>query len=128
MNRATFFELIRFGAVGAFVAGLNLVLVFTLTDIVGIWYLLASVLSYVIAIIVNFTLQKFFVHKHMEKNTIKTQFVKYVLLGLLCLVLNTVGMYILVTGISVPYLYAQALIIGLLAMFTFTMHRFVIFI
>jgi putative flippase GtrA len=128
MNRATIFEIIRFGAVGASVAALQLVLVFMLTDMFGMWYLIASVLSYSIAIVVNFTLQKFFVHKHMEKDAIKSQFVKYVLLGFFCLALNTVGMYTLVTYLGVPYLYAQALIVGMLAIFTFVMHRFVIFV
>lgn len=127
MNKA-FFELIRFGAIGASVALFHLAFVFILTDIVGIWYLYASAVSYTIAITVNFILQKFFVHKHMEMLTVGTQFLKYVLLGFFCLVLNTVGMYLLVTLASVPYIYAQAFIIGLLAIFTFTMHRLFIFV
>lgn len=120
-------QFLRFGVVGGLVSGAHFVLVFFLTDIVGVWYLYSTIISYILATIGNFYLQKFYVMRHVEKNETHIQFVKYVLLALLCLLINTVGMYVLVELLDMVYLFAQVLVIGFLAVFTFIVSRTYIF-
>ena len=120
-------QLFRFGVVGALVSVMHLLLVFFLTDIVGVWYLYSTVISYVVATISNFFFQKFYVMRHMETSETHIQFVKYILLALLCLLINTVGMYALVELLHIPYVYAQILVLGFLAAFTFIVSRTYVF-
>lgn len=120
-------QFIRFGLVGACVSGMHLVFVFFLTDIVGVWYLYSTVISYVLVTCMNFFLQKFYVMRHMDMSETHIQFVKYILLAVLCLGLNTLGMYTLVEWAHIPYLYAQVVVIGLVAAFTFFVSRSYIF-
>ena len=120
-------EFIRFGLVGGFVTVVHMLLVFVLTDLIGVWYLYASVISYIIAMMLNFIMQKLYVRKSVGTHAIPTQFAQYVMLAVFCLILNTLGMYGLVNIMFVQYLYAQALVLGLLALFTFFMYRTLIF-
>lgn len=120
-------QLFRFGVVGALVSVMHLLLVFFLTDIVGVWYLYSTVISYVVATISNFFFQKFYVMRHTETSETHIQFVKYILLALLCLLINTVGMYALVELLHIPYVYAQILVLGFLAAFTFIVSRTYVF-
>ncbi len=120
-------QFLRFGFVGASVSIAHLALVYLLTDIVGVWYLYSTIISYSIATIINFFLQKFYVMRHMDVAGTHIQFVKYVLLALVCLALNTFGMYMLVHMLGILYLYAQVLVIGGLTIFTFFVSRTYVF-
>ncbi len=128
MNRATFFEIIRFGGVGAFVAVMHLILVFVLTDIVGIWYLYASSISYTFAIIINFVLQNFFVWQNAKQTSVKKQFQYFVLLALVSLGLNTTGMYTLVHFFDWNYMFTQIFMIVILSIGIFLINRRYIFV
>lgn len=120
-------QFLRFGFVGAVVASAHLVFVFLLTDVVGVWYIYSTIISYIVATGINFFLQKFYVMRHSEMSGAHIQFVKYVLLALLSLLINTAGMYTLVQFLGVPYFYAQVLVIGFLAVVTFAVSRTYIF-
>lgn len=127
MQLNNIFQFIRFGIVGVFVAGLHFVLVYALTDILGMWYLYATTISYIVAMILSFVIQKFYVMKKEGIEKIHTQFIKYVGLAILCMGINAISMFGLVEFLYVPYLYAQIIVLSILALFTFFMYRTYIF-
>lgn len=120
-------QFLRFGLVGAFVSGVHLVLVFLLTDFFGVWYLYSTIISYTLATVINFTLQKVYVMRNRDVSQSHIQFVKYVLLVLFCLLINTLGMYAFVGFLGVSYLYAQVYMTVGLAIFTFFISRSYVF-
>lgn len=124
MKTLTLFS--KFLSAGALVALGHLGLVFVLTDIFGFWYLFSTIASYTIAIVVNFTLQHYFVFK-TEANPDKRRFLLFSLLSLVHLTLNTFLMYVLVSMLSFNYLLAQALILVALSCTTFLVNRHLIF-
>jgi putative flippase GtrA len=117
---------VKFGFAGGVVALTHVAFVFVLTDILGFWYLTASVVSYTCAIVLNFLLQKFFVSNVAHTRSAHTQFLYYVISSLVLLALNTLLMYISVSVLQVHYIVAQIGILLLLSIVTYRLnHNFI---
>jgi putative flippase GtrA len=127
MIRHTALEALRFTLVGGTVALLHLVFVYFLTSILGWWYLYSVIFSYTGAIMLNFTLQKFFVRKNHATEKIKSQFVAYAIISVGFLGINTLIMYLFVSIFLWQYLVSQALVIFTLSALTFLINRHFIF-
>ena len=119
-------QLIRFVISGTFVALVGLFTLFILVDLFNIWYLLSSVVAFMITIVVNFLLQKFWTFKNSESNTTK-QFVLFCLSSLLYLVLNIVLMYGMVDIIGIHHLFSQGIVMVILACLNYTIYSLYIF-
>lgn len=121
-------QFLRFGFVGVLMSIMHIVFVYVLTDIVGVWYLHSTTISYMVVTVINFFLQKFYVMRNSGTHEVHTQFIKYVVLALLNLGINTASMFVLVQIFSVQYICAQILTLGLVAVFTFYVSRTYIFV
>ena len=119
-------QFIKSCAVGVSVALAHLAFVFFLTDILGVNYLLGSTLSYTCAIAGNFYLQRYFV-LWGGADKAHVQFVRFMLISCVCLVLNSVLMYLLVSVCGLWYLVAQVLTIIMLTVCTFMSYRLYVF-
>jgi putative flippase GtrA len=127
MRNDTVIEIGKFILVGGSIAVLHLLFVYFLTSVIGWWYLTSTIVSYSIALVLNFVLQKFFVRKNNDTSVMGPQFIYFTLLSLTNLGLNVLAMYIFVSLFLWPYLLAQALIVGSLAAATFFINRTFIF-
>jgi putative flippase GtrA len=119
--------LVRYFVAGVIGAGTQIGSLFIFTDIFKIWYLYSSILSFVVAIVISFTLQKFWTFKDNSTKKIHYQFAKYILVASLGLVLNTILMFILVDFISIWYIFAQIIAGAIIAVINFIMYKFFIF-
>jgi putative flippase GtrA/glycosyltransferase involved in cell wall biosynthesis len=120
-------RIMRFALSGGIAAATNLTILYTLTDIVGLWYLLSSVTAFTIAFFVNFYLQKVWTFSDQEHKQTSKKMVLFLANTLLNLFLNTTLMYLLVDGLHIWYLVAQCIVIGLLAGMNYTIYRLFIF-
>lgn len=127
MEKETKVEAVKFIVVGGSVSALHLLFVYVLTSLLSVWYLYSVIVSYTCANVLNFLLQKFFVRKNFNTETIKIQFLAYTGVSLVHLSLNAFLMYILVDFYLWSYLPTQALIVFLLAVATFFINRICIF-
>lgn len=123
------FRLARYllaGGTGAFV---NLGTLFVLVNYGKFHYLVGSIISFLIAFVVSFTLQKFWTFKNFEKDQklVGKQLTIYLLITLLNLGLNTLFMYILVDVFVVWYMLAQFLSAGLIAILSYYLYKFFVF-
>lgn len=108
-----FWKLGRFVTSGGSAAIVHLFILWLLTEVAGIWYLLSSVVGFFVAFSVSFTLQKYWTFKEVSFNRIKIQTGFYLVIALFNLFLNTAMMYWLVDFLDIHYLLAQ-IIVGLL--------------
>jgi putative flippase GtrA len=99
---------------------------FILKEFFHLWYLLASLLSYIFAVFVGFTLQKFWTFKGTQGHTHK-QAMGYVGLFVINLGINTLMMYVFVDKLNIWYLGAQVIASGLIAIESFFVYRHIIF-
>lgn len=117
----------RFIVVGVSVVIFNLFLLYILTEIIGLWYLISSVFAYILAVILNFILQKFWVFLDRTSGYVGKQFLAYAIVSIGYLFLNTVFMYLLVDRLEFAYLFSQALITLVLASLNYLINKRFIF-
>lgn len=87
------------GATGIFV---NLSLLYILTDIVGIFYMLSGILAIFISLVINFILNDKFSFKH-KSSSAPRRFVKYASITSIGVIINIVTLYILTQYIGIFY-------------------------
>ncbi|QQR64942.1 GtrA family protein [Candidatus Kaiserbacteria bacterium] len=121
-------QIMKFSLTGLIAIFVLLTSLFFFTEIIGIWYLFSVVLANICTLIVNFLVQKYFVFSNYDTNVARKQFIWFIVLSVGYLIVNTLLMYLWVTVIKWPYLYAQTLNVILLAMITFYINRKYIFV
>jgi len=117
---------VRYVAVGLFAVVLNIVLLYLFTDMIGMWYLAAAVLAFLITFLVAFILQKHWTFQDGSGAYLR-QGTSYFAIGVLNLALDTSLLYIAVDILHLWYLGSQVVIIGLLAFMSFLANRHVTF-
>jgi putative flippase GtrA len=117
--------IVRYLISGGLGAVTQLSLLFVLHDIFHIHYLTASCISYLAAVGVGFTMQKFWTFK--AQGSTPQQAVGYVSVFVGNLILNTGLMYMFVDVFKIWYLGAQVLASGLIAIGSFFIYRHGVF-
>ena len=107
-------------------AVVDLFLLYFFTTVFNLWYLFSAGLSFMVAYLVSFSLQKFWTFRDNNKDIYK-QMTIYFVVGVVNLFINTVGMYLLVDSFGVWYLLAQVIMGASLGFSSFLIYRFVIF-
>jgi len=109
-------------------AGLtDLFLLFILTDVVGVHYLLSSVLAFAVAFWLSFILQKFWTFRDDSMDKVAGQAGLYFLMQTVALGVNTLLMYTLVTILGLWYLIAQIVASLTIALVTYSLNKIYIF-
>lgn len=119
------FKIARFITSGGLVTCVNIGVLYVLEAWFGVWYLYASIVSFLCCVVVNFLLQKYwvFVMKGTEKQVF--EMTQFLLIALLNLVLNTVLMYSLVSILGIYYVFAQVFCILVLSVLNYFLYGFV---
>lgn len=121
------FSFIRYIVSGGTAASVNFGLLFLLVEVFGVHYLLASAIAISAAIIVSFTMHKFFTFREHTLQRIPHQFIRYLILLGCTLAVDTALMWLLVDGLGAHYFVAQILVSGTLALGNFFIYRFFVF-
>lgn len=120
-------KVLRFLVGGGTAAFTQIFLLYVFTDWFRVWYLLSSIFSFCIAFVVSFLLQKLWVFRNKEIRGSHVQFVKYIIVGLFGIALNTSIMYTFVTILELWYILAQIVSGVIVAVFNFLVYRKFIF-
>lgn len=105
----------------------DLSLLFFLREVLH-WSSFAAVnASFLVAILVNFSLQKFWTFSDRNLRLTHRQFAKFFMVSMINLVMNGFIMFFLMTTLSLWYLGAQIITMGLLAVMNFTLYRHFVF-
>lgn len=112
---------------GGTAAVVDLGLLYLLTDVAGLWYLLSAVIAFVFSLLTSFLLHKFWTFRERSLTRMKKQFIFFTALALFNLGLNVALMYVLVETFGVWYLIAQFFIIGGIALMNFVINKSITF-
>jgi putative flippase GtrA len=114
---------------GGTAATVNLAALYALVDFFGLYYLTGAVLSFIIAFVVSFLLQKFWTFRNFEKKTdvVQKQVVWYFGIALFNLCLNTTFIYFFVEVLYVWYMLAQFISSGLIAVLSYFLYKLFVF-
>jgi len=113
------------GGIGALT---NISLLFVFTEYVGLYYLVSASLSFILACCVGFLLQKFWTFQERSIESMHTQAIGYLTISTVNFFLNTALLYFLVEKIHLWYIFAQVIASGLIAISSFLLYRYVIFL
>jgi dolichol-phosphate mannosyltransferase len=122
-----FGALLRFLVSGGSAAAVLLLLLYVFTDLLGFWYLASSIVAFLGAFVVSFTLHKFWTFADPHLGRAPTQAAAHFTAGLINLGLNTTFLYILVDYAHIHYLVSQILVSSSLAVVSFFVYKHLIF-
>ncbi len=117
---------LRYLISGGMAGATDLIALYFLNTILGLYYLLAAILAFIIAFSVSFTMHKFWTFESHEEETHK-QVVLYFGTSLFGLSLNTLLMYLFVDFVHIPVLLSQIIVGFLVASVTFFISRSIVF-
>ncbi len=112
---------------GGSAAVVNLSVLYIVTDMLHVWYLLSSVIANVTAFFVSFFLQKFWTFSNATVGMMKKQLVLYIVVAAMNLGINTLFMYLFVEDFHLHYLIAQIATSALIAVESYFVYQHLIF-
>lgn len=120
-------EVGRFLIVGLLASSIHLATLYTLTEYISLWYIPATLIGFLLAFTVSFTLQKKWTFKKAAEQRTSIQLKQFFSLQIAALLLNAIGLYVLVEFFGLWYLAGQTLLIGVIALITFLVCKHYIF-
>ena len=120
-------QLFKYLLSGITVAVFELALLYAFTEYLHIWYLFSAILAFFFAFCLSFSLQKFWTFQDTRKEGIPAQVSLYLFVSVCNLGINVVALYLLVQVAGLWYMFAQVLINGGIAVWSFVLYKFVIF-
>src|SRR3972149_11832389 len=113
------FRFLRSVVTGGISALVSLGVLWVLTEQFGVYYMKSSVIGFACALVVNFSLQKYWTFKERLGNIFE-QFMKSFILAAFNLLFNLVVLYVLTEFFGLWYIVSQILAMGSLAILNFT--------
>lgn len=125
--RPTHKQFIIYLLVGGFVVGVNLGVLYALTEFAHVFYLPSSIGAFCISLAVSFVLQKYLTFKDTSTVSMHKQAFFYGLMQMMNVLMNTLFLYIAVTYLHIWYIFAQVVISFVLAIIIFFVNKQYIF-
>ncbi|MFC1622522.1 GtrA family protein [Patescibacteria group bacterium] len=121
-----FQQFIKFCIVGTIGAIIDIGGLYLLVEFLNIHYLLAATVSFILAVINNYFLNKYWTFKNSEKKHAK-QFTSFVLVSIAGLLINLSIMYIMVDILSSWYIFAKIIASIIVLFWNFLMNKHITF-
>lgn len=119
-------QLIRFLISGGSAAVVDLSVLFLLVEIFNMWYVVSVVIAFLVALLVSFTLQKYWTFKNMDTKKILWQGPIFFVIQSVNFVINTLGVIFFVEYIGLHPVLSQVIVGFLLAISSyFIFSRFI---
>lgn len=112
-KKNVFVEFFKFAFVGLIGTILNLLVLYYLTDKLGVYYLISAFFAFCIAVTSNFFLNKIFTFKENLAEKTLSKFTQFLLISIVALVVNLFFLYLLTSVFGIYYLVSQAIAIAI---------------
>lgn len=120
-------KITKFVVAGGVVAVFNVALLYFFVSTLHVHYLLASAISFIFALNLNFLLQKYWAFSDSLGGQTMNQFLLFFILVFLNFFLNLLLMFLFVDKFSIQYLLAQIFVTVILATLNFGVYQRFIF-
>lgn len=111
-----FFKFAVVGFIGTFV---NLIILYLLTEKVGIYYIFSAIISFIFAMTINFVLNKFWTFGETIELDIRKKYFQFSLVSVSALLVNLFFLYFFTEVFGIYYLISQVLAIGIALVINF---------
>lgn len=120
-------QILKFLISGGTATAANLTTLYVLKGIFGVWYLLASAVSFTVGFLLSFTLQKFWTFEKKSLDVVHRELMLALMVALCNLGVNTLLMYSFVEYMNLHYIVAQLCTSALIACETYVLYQKLIF-
>lgn len=112
-------QIFKFGIVGGSAFVIDYGIMIALTEVVGINYLISSGISFAVSVIYNYILSVRWVFEVEKNGDKRKEFIVFIVLSLIGLVLNQLLMWVTVSGIHIFYMVAKILVTVVVMIYNF---------
>ena len=112
-------EFFKFAFVGLIGTVINLLILYSLTEFFGIYYLFSAGVAFIISASNNFILNKIWTFKERIKDKILSKYVKFFSVSLVALFVNLFFLYIFTEFLGIYYMISQVIAIGIALIINF---------
>lgn len=119
-------QIFKFIIVGGFCASLEFITFNIFVDFFKINYLIANIISILIAVTINYLLSRAFVFEKSRYSK-RDEFLSFFLFSLLAIALNQVILWLLYTVIILDLRLCKALAIAIVAFFNYVTKKYIVF-
>jgi putative flippase GtrA len=116
-------QILRFLIAGALGVSLYYLILYVLTDLVGVWYVASATVAGIANYTSNFLFQKFWTFKNKDAANIHRQAFKYLVLMILLFINNLALLYALVEWANLWYLKAQIIVTVIVTVISYLVSR-----
>lgn len=106
-------EFLKFALVGFIGTLINLLVLYSFTEFLGIYYILSAVFAFLVAATSNFILNKVWTFKEKIGHKIFAKYYKFLSVSIVALVVNLFFLYTFTKFLKIYYLISQVLAIGI---------------
>ena len=116
-------QIIRFAVVGVVAFLIDFVLLVFLTEVIRIDYIISATISFIVSVVFNYIASMRFVFEHREELDRKQEFVTFIVLSVIGLLINDALMWLGVTAISIDYRAIKIIATGVVMVFNFVTRK-----
>jgi len=112
-------EFLKFAFVGLIGTFINLIILYSFTEFLGIYYLFSAMVAFIISASNNFILNKIWTFKEKIKDKILSKYIKFFSISIIALLVNLFFLYIFTEFLGIYYMISQVLAIGIALIINF---------
>lgn len=116
-------QFMKFGVVGVIAFVIDFGLLVLLTEVFGVNYLVSATISFVVSVIFNYVASMRYVFTHKEDMSRRKEFVIFVVLSAIGLVINDVCMWAGVTLLAINYMVTKIFATVVVAIWNFVTRK-----
>jgi len=121
------YPVMRYLSSGGIGAVINLSILYFLTDVVGIYYILSSIIAFLISLVVSYTLQRKWTFKHKNISYTHEKFIIFTIIAIINLGANTILLYTFTDIVGIHYIISQIFSMGIIAIWSYFLYKIIIF-
>lgn len=112
-------QIMKFGVVGFLCFFIDYFVLFAATDILGINYLISSGISFSVSVIINYILSTKFVFQTKQDTNKMKEFIIFVILSMVGLLINQIIMWFTVEKASIYYMLGKIIATAIVMVYNF---------
>lgn len=117
-------QFMKFGIVGVIAFVIDYGFMVLLTEVFGVPYLISTTVSFIISVIFNYFASMRFVFKRKDDMSRRREFIIFVVLSVIGLVINDVFMWLMVDFLFIDYRISKIVVTFIVAVWNFVTRKF----
>ena len=112
LNKRFFKEFFKYSIVGTIGLFINLCILYFFTELLGIFYMISAVFSFIVTVTSNFILNKIWTFKENLRLKIGKKYLKFFAVALCALTINLFFLHVFTEIFKIYYMISQVMAIG----------------